>query len=88
MIRRNLVITSPTGLHLRPAGRLCETACRFDASITLICADHRVNAKSVLSVLAAGIASGEEIVLECEGPDESEAADAVAGFFADGSASV
>ena len=42
------------------------------------------NAKSVLSVLGACIKSGDEIVLECEGPDEKEAMEAMVKAIEDG----
>ena len=39
------------------------------------------DAKSVLSVLAAGVKGGDTITLYCEGPDEEEAMEAVTAMF-------
>ena len=33
MLSRKVVITNPTGLHLRPAGLFCKTAMRFQCSV-------------------------------------------------------
>lgn len=73
MVSEKVTIINPTGLHLRPAGELCNTAIKFNASITFSYQDGIANAKSILSVLAACIKCGDEIELVCEGEDEYEA---------------
>lgn len=73
MIRETIAITNPTGLHLRPAGIFCNTASKFKCRVTFRYDETIANAKSVLSVLGACIKRGDEIELECDGPDEEEA---------------
>lgn len=73
MIRKTIAITNPTGLHLRPAGIFCNMASRFKCKVTFRYDETTANAKSVLSVLGACIKRGDEIELECDGPDEEEA---------------
>ena len=46
--------------------------------------EKRIVAKSVLNVMAAGIKSGTEITLICDGPDEKEALETVARAIEDG----
>ena len=55
MKKRKVTVTNPTGLHLRPAGLLCQTATKFRSQVTLLYGDTKVNAKSVLNVMASGI---------------------------------
>ena len=81
MIRKTLRVQNGTGLHLRPAGILCEAAGRYACRILLLRAGEEINAKSVLSVLAAGVKAGEELELLCDGADEREAADAITRLF-------
>ena len=69
MITKKVKITNPTGLHMRPAGIFCNKASEFECSVRFRYDNTMANAKSVLSVLGACIKSGDEIVLECEGPD-------------------
>ena len=69
MVSQKVVIKNPTGLHLRPAGVLCNEAMRFVSKITFRYRNEVANAKSVLSVLGACIKSGNEIELICEGTD-------------------
>lgn len=73
MVSQKVLIKNPTGLHLRPAGILCKEAMKFKSSITFQYKDGTANAKSVLSVLGACIKCGDEIVLNCEGEDETDA---------------
>lgn len=73
MISQKVAIHNPTGLHLRPAGIFCNTAVKYDSSITFRYGNMTANAKSVLSVLGACIKMGDEIELICEGRDEAEA---------------
>lgn len=73
MVSQKVVIKNPTGLHLRPAGILCNEAMQFKSHVTFKYRENIANAKSVLGVLGACIKSGDEIELICEGEDEEEA---------------
>ena len=84
MVSQKVVIKNPTGLHLRPAGILCKEAMAFHSLITFTFRGNTANAKSVLSVLGAGIKSGDEIEVFCEGTDEKEALSAIVGIIEDG----
>ena len=76
MVSKKVKIVNATGLHLRPAGVLCETAMKYKSKITLTTDNnYEANAKSVLGVLGACVKSGEEIVITCEGEDENLALD-------------
>lgn len=73
MLSKKLTVVNPSGLHLRPAGVLSQTAMKFKSNITIECGEKQIKAKSVLNVMAAGIKCGTEIELICDGPDEAEA---------------
>ncbi len=77
MVSQKVVIKNPTGLHLRPAGIFCNTAVRFQSSITYRVRNTTANAKSVLSVLGSCVKAGDEIEIICSGPDEAEALEAM-----------
>ncbi len=78
MHSRTVTVINPSGLHLRPAGVLSQTAMRFKSDVIIECEDKRIAAKSVLNVMAAGIKRGEEITLICDGEDEAEAVEVIA----------
>lgn len=74
MIRHKVIITNPTGLHLRPAGIFCNVASRYKCKVEFVYDDNiSANAKSVLSVLGACVKAGDEIELICDGEGEEEA---------------
>ena len=73
MISKKVVIKDPTGLHLRPAGILCNEAVKYKSRVYFKYGDNEANAKSVLSVLGACIRSGTELEFICEGEDEKAA---------------
>ena len=73
MLSKKLKIVNPSGLHLRPAGVLSQTAMKFKSNSIIECGEKRIVAKSVLNVMAAGIKCGTEINLICDGADEEEA---------------
>ena len=73
MLSRKVTIKNPSGLHLRPAGVLSQTAMKFKSDIIIEYGEKKIVAKSVLNVMAAGIKSGTEVNLVVDGEDEEEA---------------
>ena len=73
MLSRKITIKNPSGLHLRPAGVLSQTAMKFKSDIIIEYGEKKIVAKSVLNVMAAGIKSGREVTLVVDGEDEEEA---------------
>lgn len=73
MVRQKVTVKNLTGIHLKPAGTLCTEAMKYSSSITFVNKKGVANVKSVLSVLAACVKCGDEIVLQCEGEDEEAA---------------
>ena len=73
MVNKKVMVKNPTGLHLRPAGVLCNEAMKYQSQITFSYDGGMANAKSVLSVLGACVKCGDEIEIMCDGADEQEA---------------
>lgn len=73
MVSQTVRVNNPSGLHLRPAGNLCNLALQFDSEVTFDYPEGNANAKSVLSVLGACVKQGDEITLICRGEDEEKA---------------
>ena len=61
MVSKKGTVKNPTGLHLRPAGILCNEAMKYQSQITFVYDGGMANAKSVLSVLGACVKCGNEI---------------------------
>lgn len=73
MVEQSVVVTSPTGLHARPASVFVQTANQFKSEITVRCGERVANAKSVLNILSLGAQQGAEVVISAKGEDEQEA---------------
>lgn len=73
MVSREIVLQSEKGLHLRPAGKVCDLALNFKAHVQMKIGDRSYNLKSMLSVLSAQAAPGTRMEILCEGPDEDQA---------------
>jgi phosphocarrier protein len=84
MTKQKVMVKNELGLHLRPAGLLCRTAMLYKSNITLGHKNGTANAKSVLSVLGAGVKTGDELEITCEGIDEQEAMEALVKLFESG----
>jgi len=80
--RFTYVITSPSGLHARPAGELVKAARALDSAVTVAAQDGRsASGKKLMAVLALGIRQGGMVTVTVEGPAEEADAAALEQFF-------
>lgn len=84
MVSQKVTVTNPTGIHARPASNLAKVAGPFKSQIVLVVGEKRVQAKSVLNLMAAAIKCGTDMVVECDGEDEAAALEAVVGAIESG----
>ncbi len=71
------IIKDPVGLHARPASVMVQEANKFASEITISAGDKSGNLKSIMSVMALGVKTEEEVTIVAEGAD---AADAIAAI--------
>ena len=81
MYEEKITIQNQSGLHARPASELVEVSSKYDSDIILVHEDDEINAKSIISVLSGGILAGMEVLLQMEGSDEHQAAQAVSALL-------
>ncbi|QQS33179.1 MAG: HPr family phosphocarrier protein [Acidobacteriota bacterium] len=86
MLETRVRVVNELGLHARAAAQLVRKAAAFRSSIKVTRLDRNItaNAKSILSVLYIAAALGTELVVEADGPDETEALAEIAALFASG----
>ncbi len=82
-MQRTVIVQNASGLHARPATRFIQEANRFKSDIFIIKEGYRINAKSIMGVLASGISKGTEITLEANGPDAPEAIERLISLIED-----
>ena len=73
MISESVTVQISSGLETRPIAMLVQVASRFQSSIQLECDSRKVNAKSIMGMMALGLDNGENVTIHAEGPDEEEA---------------
>ncbi len=84
MVSQEVEVVNESGLHLRPAGVLTQTCIKYKSNIILHYGQRNIVAKSVLNVMAAGVKKGAKVIVECDGPDEKEALEAVVKAISSG----
>jgi len=65
-----------------PIAELINAACRFSSTIFLASENKKINAKSIMGMMAMPIKSGMEIEVVTEGADEDVALTAMEDFLA------
>lgn len=83
MIRRPITIINKLGLHARAAAKLVATASDFESSVQIRRNDRKVDAKSIMPVMMLAASKGTEVELIADGPDESEAIEALSALIDD-----
>lgn len=81
MFSKKIIINLENGLEARPVAMLVQIAGKFSSSIFIECGTRKVNAKSIMGMMALGIDNGDEITVTAEGEDAMEAVEAVDNFL-------
>ena len=78
--RVEATVDNPLGLHARPAMLLAQKAAEYSSQITIGRKDREdlVDAKSIMHLLMLAATQGTTLEITAEGPDEAEAAEALA----------
>lgn len=77
MISAKTTIVNKLGLHARPSALLVSVAARFKSEVYFVRDDLRVNGKSIMGVMMLAAEKGATISVEVDGPDETEALEAI-----------
>jgi len=73
MITKRIRIQIKNGLEARPVAVLVQVASQFDSNIYVESDDRKVNAKSIMGMMALGLDAGDEVIVSADGDDESNA---------------
>lgn len=81
MENRTVTVSLNDGLDARGIALLVQTAGRCHSDIYLTDGVRRMNAKSIMGMMALGLALGDDVTIEARGEDEKEAVEKVAAFL-------
>lgn len=79
MMTKETTIRNESGFHIRPAQLFTETAAAYQSAVTLQPEGMKtqIDGKSILGLMTLGLSKGAVITISTEGPDESEALEAL-----------
>jgi phosphocarrier protein HPr len=83
MQQREVEIVNKLGLHARASAKLTQLAAKYQCDVSLARNGRKVNAKSIMGVMMLAAGKGSHITLETDGPDETQALDAITALIAD-----
>lgn len=83
MQQREVEIVNRLGLHARASAKLTQLAARFQSEVQIGRNGRKVNAKSIMGVMMLAAGKGSKVMLEVDGPDETEAMDALCTLIKD-----
>lgn len=81
MFSKEITILNATGLHARPASMFVQEAGKFKSEIHVVKEGKKINAKSIMGIMAGGIAKGTLVTIEAAGEDEEQAVDALVALI-------
>lgn len=81
MSRKKVIVSNVSEGHDNPIAELVQVACRFDSEITLESDNHRINAKSIMGIMAFNPSEGMTVNIVADGSDENEALVAMEKFL-------
>ena len=81
MTSKTVTIKNRAGIHARPAALIVNTANQYESDIFLEKDSMRINSKSIMGIITLGASYKSSITIMAEGPDESDAVEAIAKLF-------
>ena len=73
MVTKDMIIEIKSGLAARPVALFVQVASQFDSSIYVEYENKKVNANSIMGMMALGLNTGEKVKVSADGNDEEAA---------------
>ena len=83
MQQREVEIINTLGLHARASAKLTQLAAKYQSDVQMSRNNRKVNAKSIMGVMMLAAGKGSKVIIEIDGPDESDAMDAIVALIGD-----
>ena len=81
MSNKQITVSDIASSHDNPIAELVQVACQFDSIITLESSGRRINAKSIMGIMAFNPSQGMSVNIVAEGADEDAALKAMESFL-------
>jgi phosphotransferase system HPr (HPr) family protein len=80
-LQRRVLLTNPSGLHMRPSAAFVELAGKFESCILVVHGERSANGKSIWDLMTLAAEAGSVLTLEADGPDASAALEALSALL-------
>ena len=81
MKKQNVIVSNVAEGHDNPIAELVQLACTFDSDIILENQNRRINAKSIMGIMAFNPSDGMSVDITTEREDEQARMDAIEKFL-------
>ena len=81
MSSKEIVVSDVSREHENPIAELVQVACQFDSDIVLENDNRKINAKSIMGIMAFNPTRGMTVNIVADGSDEQEALVAMEKFL-------
>lgn len=81
MSSKEIVVSDVSREHDNPIAELVQVACQFDSNIVLVNENRKINAKSIMGIMAFNPSRGMTVNIVADGSDEQEALVAMEKFL-------
>ncbi len=82
MVLKEIEIKKPDGVQNRDAQAIVQRAMRYDSDVFFEWKSRKINAKSLMGVIAMGLKNGDKIMVIIKGHDQDEALADLENLFA------
>ena len=81
MTTRDVTIEIKQGSDVSPVAKRVQVASQFTSKIYVEYETKKVNAKSIMGMMALGIAAGQTVTISADGEDETQAIDSIEKYL-------
>lgn len=81
MVSKKFVIRNSRGVDANQAAQMVRIANQYECDVYMEMGQKRVDAKSIMNMMALGAVTGDEIIIKTNGPDEIYALNALEDYL-------
>lgn len=83
MFERSVKIKNESGLHARPASDFVKFVKKYSNDITLVAEENKINPRSIIEILTAGLNKGSEVKVQVEGDNAEVVCNEIVKFISE-----
>lgn len=81
MERKTVTVSATDGNEVSPVAKLVQIACQFESAIYLENGTRKVNAKSIMGMMALTLDKGMQVTIYADGKDENIAVEEMESYL-------